>query len=119
MSEGRLEDAVAALYDALVFAMLHYIESPRLGGDLLIEESDNLADDRTLFLILKRSGVFDSTVTPEQFDMIYEKMDESIEYELQSLEQESFMKTYNNIMTQLHAIPFDENILPEGTAVTI
>jgi hypothetical protein len=119
MSEGRLEDAVAALYDALVFAMLHYIESPKLGKDLLLEEGDNQADDRTLFLILKRSGVFDSTVTLEQFDMIFQKMDESIEFKLESLEQEPFMKIYNNIMTQLKAIPFGERTLPRGTGVTI
>jgi hypothetical protein len=119
LSEGRVEDAVAALYDALAFAMLHYIDSPKLSEGLLIEEEDNLADDRTLFQILKRSGIFDASVTIEQFDMIFQMMDEAIEYCLDQFDEGEFMRIYNEIMTQLKVIPFDESLLPQGTAVTL
>jgi hypothetical protein len=68
---------------------------------------------------MKRSGVFDSTVKVDHFDFIHQKMDESIEDELEQFDEDSFMKAYNNIMTQLQAIPFDDSKLPEITAAIV
>ncbi len=119
LSEGRKEDGVAALYDAIVYAMLSYFDSIEQSSKLLIGDDDDLNDDRTLFIILKKSGVIDSSVEIEDFDYIFQKMDDAIEDHLTDFDEHQFMFRFNRIMTALEAIPFDESELPEGTAVTL
>ena len=119
LSEGRLEDGVAAFYDALVYAMLTHFDSQELRNNLSIHKDDDLNDDRTLFLILKRSGVIDSSVDISDFDYLYRKMDEAIEDELIEFDAHQFMHRFNRIMVTLGTIPFDENDLPKGNPVTL
>ncbi len=119
LSEGRKEDGVAALYDAMVFAMLRFFDSDESRKNLQINSDDNLDDDRTLFIILKKSSVINSSVDIEDFDYLYQKMDDAIEDNLIGFDEHQFMSRFNRIMTSLEAIPFDESELPEGTAVTL
>jgi hypothetical protein len=119
LSEGRKEDGVAALYDAIVYAMFRFFDSSELRAKLQIGDDEDLNDDRTLFIILKRSGVIDSSVEVEDFDYLYQKMDDAIEDHLTDFDEHQFMFRFNRIMTALDAIPFDESELPEGTAATL
>ena len=119
LSEGRKEDGVAALYDAIVYAMFRFFDSSELRAKLQIGDDEDLNDDRTLFIILKRSGVIDSSVEVEDFDYLYQKMDDAIEDHLTDFDEHQFMFRFNRIMTALDVIPFDESELPEGTAATL
>ncbi|MFW9787661.1 MAG: hypothetical protein ACFFE2_11435 [Candidatus Thorarchaeota archaeon] len=117
--DGRNEDGVAALYDAMVNAMLRFFDSSELRQNLTIGEDDDLNDDRTLFVILKKSGVLDSTVDVLDFDYLRKKMDEAIEDELVEFNAHRFMHLFNRIMALLDVIPFDESDLPEADSVTL
>ena len=119
LSEGRKEDGVAALYDAMVHAMLRFLDSDELKRNLQIADDDNLNDDRTLFTILKKSGVIDSSLEVEDFDYLYQKMDDAIEDTLTDFDEHQFMFRFNRIMTALGVIPFDDSDLPERTAATL
>ena len=119
LEEGRMEDGVAALYDAVVYAMLRFFDSDELRKDLQIDDGDDLNDDRTLFVILKKSKIIDSSVGLVDFEYLFQKMDDAIEDHLTDFDQHQFMYRFNRIMTTLEAIPFDESDLPEGPAITL
>ncbi|MGY5855332.1 MAG: hypothetical protein RTS72_01945 [Candidatus Thorarchaeota archaeon] len=119
LEEGRMEDGVAALYDAVVYAMLRFFDSDELRKDLQIDDGDDLNDDRTLFVILKKSKIIDSSVGLDDFEYLFQKMDDAIEDHLTDFDQHQFMYRFNRIMTTLEAIPFDESDLPEGPAITL
>lgn len=119
LSEGRTEDGVAALYDAVVHAMLRFFDSEDLKRNLQIDDKDDLDDDRTLFIILKKSRLIDASVDIDDFDYLYQMMDYAIEDKLTDFNEVLFMLRFNKIMTILGAIPFDDSDLPEGPAMTL
>jgi len=119
LSEGRKEDGVAALYDAQVHAMFRYFDSSELRSDLPIGDDDDLNDDRTLFIILKKAGVIDSTMDVQDFDYIYQIMDDAIEDNMIEFDEHQFMFRFNRIMISLKALPFDESELPKRIPETL
>ncbi len=119
LSEGRKEDGVAALYDAVVYAMLRFTDSSELRNKLDIKNNDNLNDDRTLFIVLKRSGIIDSSVDIEDFNYLYQIMDDAIEGKLTDFDEAIFMSKFNRLMTLLGAFPSNESDLPEEDSVTL
>ena len=119
LSKGQREDGVAALYDAVVSGMLRFFDSPELKSRLKINENDDLDDDRTLFIILQRSNVLGSKINIEDFDYLYQKMDEAIEGELTDLDENLFISRFKRIMRELEVIPFDETDLPKEMPVTL
>jgi hypothetical protein len=119
LSQGRTEDGVAALYDAMVHAMFRFFDSSESRRSLQISLDDDLNDDRVLFLILQKSGIIGKSIDIADFDYICQKMDESIEGKLIDFDEGLFMSRFNRIMTDLQAIPFDESELPEGPAITL
>ncbi len=119
LSEGRKEDGVAALYDAMVYAMLRFFYSKESRTKLQINNGVDLSEDRTLFIILQKSGIIDQSIGIDDFDYLYQKMDEAIEGELTDFDEDLFISRFERIMTSLEAIPFDERDLPEGDPVTL
>lgn len=69
-SEGRREDAIAAMYDALSSAMQRYAIQGTTDQTLNIYEGEDLSTDEILFKVLLRSGIFDVTTSEEDFDII-------------------------------------------------
>ena len=91
LSSGRKEDGIAALYDAMLCGMLRFVEDPELKKKLRIAETDDLTDHRTLFIILQKSGIFNQSIAMDDFDYLYQKMDEAIEGELTDFNEEEFL----------------------------
>ncbi len=118
-SQGRIPDAVAAFYDALSSAMLHYVSSPKHVRGLDIRKGENLDDDRTVFTILKRSWIIDDSVSGNDFEFIYNAMDDAIEGKLIDLDSDHFVCLLEIILTQLDVLPLGEGELPDELPVTM
>ena len=102
-----------------VYAMLRFIDSDELRKKLKINNNEDFDDERTLFSILKNSDIIDSSVDIEDFDYLYQNMDDAIEDNLVDFDEHQFMSRFNRIMTSLEVIPFDKSELPEATPVTL
>ncbi|MHA2071694.1 MAG: hypothetical protein ACW985_07905, partial [Candidatus Thorarchaeota archaeon] len=70
LERGEIADAIAAFYDAFASAMWRYFVSDELRASLIIYKKDYLARDRTLFEVLKRSGIIDTSFSQSDFDYI-------------------------------------------------
>jgi hypothetical protein len=109
MRQGKTSLAIITLYDALVSALYWYINAPEKKKNLQIREDDNLKDDKTIFNVLKRSGVLDGEFDYETFDALVTK---ALTQELPAGDYSDVFKGIESVMTQLGIMPFDESKLP-------
>jgi hypothetical protein len=109
LRQGKISTGWLTLYDALLFAMDWYIASPERRKNLAIKETEDLRDDKTLFSLLKRSGVIDDRFDYEVFKKrVYSPSPEKTEgYDLIKT-----LKAFESLMTRLGVMPFDGNKLP-------
>lgn len=107
-SEGTREDAIAAMYDALSSAMQRYTFPGTTDQTLIVNEGEDLSSDETLFKVLLRSGVFDETVSEEDFDIIAQILDDALESRLVNFDETSFLDITCSLLHQLDVFPFDE-----------
>ncbi len=109
LRQGKISAGVVTLYDALSAAMEWYVASPDRRSKLSIADSDNLADEKSLFAVLQRSGVLDQAFDYTAFDSLVEKAayEELPEYDFVSL-----LQAFESMMARLGVMPFDENELP-------
>lgn len=116
LREGKLSYGIITIYDALLSGMQWYISSHERMNGLAINKGDDLNNDRVLFDILRRSGVVDRA-----FD--YDAFDKLVEMSLDDLDlifnYEETLGSFNNVMTQLGIMPFDENELPPEDPSTL
>ena len=113
-SEGMREDAIAAMYDAVSSAMQSILFRSTSREALVLEDGEDLSDDFTLFKILKRSGVFDESVSIDDFKYLAETLDDVLEKRLVSFDETLFVETVNILLVQLGVIPFNACELPDS-----
>lgn len=113
-SDGMIEDAVAALYDALSSAMQRFLFRNVSGEALVIEDEEDPSDDITLFKVLIRSGIFDESVSLDDFMYIHKTLDEVLERRLVDFDETLFVETVNILLVQLGVIPFNACELPDS-----
>ncbi|RDE14549.1 MAG: hypothetical protein C4K48_05740 [Candidatus Thorarchaeota archaeon] len=113
-SEGRTRDAIAAIYDALSSSMQIFSIPNTSGRILKIAEGEDPSDDLALFKILKRSGVFDDSVSLEDFMYIAQSLDDALENRLAGFDETRFVETTNRLFIQLGVLPFDACALPDS-----
>jgi len=116
-SEGRPEDAIAAIYDALSSSMQIFSKSNATDRGLNIAEGEDPSDDLALFKILKRSGVFDGSVSLEDFTYIAQSLDAALENRLAGFDETRFVETTNRLLIQLGVLPFDTCALPDSVTL--
>jgi len=109
LSQGKISAGIITLYDALVFALDWYIASPERRSKLRIAEGDDLKDDNTVYEILKRSGVIDSSFDYDLFNKLVEK---SLKEEMPEYDYGDILVSFEALMTRLGVMPFEENGLP-------
>ncbi len=109
LRQGKISAGIVTLYDALLSAMKWYVSSPRRRERLLIKEGDELMNDRTVFSLLKRSGVLDGTFDYDSFDRLVEK---ALDQEMPEYDYRGVLSGIESVMTQLGIMPFDEKELP-------
>ena len=100
----------------MVSALQWYVASPERCNDLLIEESEDLKDDRAVFEILKRSGRLDAVLDYGKFNSLVEK---ALKQEMPDYDYTEILKSLESVMTQLGVMPFDENKLPPEDPSTV
>jgi hypothetical protein len=116
-SEGRREDAIAAIYDALSSAMQRFLFQSVSGQAMKINKNEDPSNDLTLFTILKRSGIFDESVNLDDFMYIYQTLDDALENRLSSFDETRFIEITNKLLVNLDVLPFDMSDLPDSISL--
>lgn len=108
LRQGKIAAGIVTLYDALTCALEWYISSPRRAL-LRINADDNVNDDKTVFNVMVRSGVLDSTFDYEAFDRVVEL---ALHEDLPGYDYSRLLEGIESVMTRLGVMPFDESALP-------
>jgi hypothetical protein len=116
-SLGMKRDGVAAIYDAVASAMQRFLFQSTPEQALILENDEDPSDDLTLFKILKRSRIFDDSVTLEDFMYLYRMLDDALENRLKSFDETRFIETANILLIQLGVLPFNMCDLPDSISL--
>jgi hypothetical protein len=105
---GKYVAGIAALYDALSYAMQWYIILPEHREQLDVEGAD-LTHDKDLFAVLSHGGVLDDSFDFDSFEQLtMQAMDDSsIRFDAPNV-----LAQAEQVMTLLGVLPFDEAALP-------
>ena len=109
LREGKISAGIVTLYDALVSAMKWYIAGADRRKLLPITEKDDMTDDRTIFNVLKRSGVIRGV---PDFSVIDTIVDQALMGEMPGYDYSGYLADIETALTQIGVLPFDENELP-------
>ncbi|MEW6109552.1 MAG: hypothetical protein AB1632_10360 [Nitrospirota bacterium] len=109
LRQGKISAGIVTLYDSLLFALHRYTISPDLKKSLIINEGDDLKNERVVYAVLVRSGVLDGKFDYQAFDDLAEKAGED---EMTGFDYMNMLKGFESVMTQLGVMPFDESKLP-------
>jgi hypothetical protein len=115
LRQGKIAAGIVTLYDALDAAMLAYVADEAHKKRLTIKADENLNDDRTLFMVLVRSGVLDGTFDFEGFDRLMER---ALHEEMPGYDYRELVSGLESVMQQLGVMPFDESTLPAEDPMT-
>ncbi len=107
--EGKISAGIVTFYDALVSAMKWYIAQTDKRKMLRIAETDDMTDDRTMFEILRRSGVIGRALDFATIDKI---VDRALADEMPGYNYAEYLAGMESALTQMGVLPFDENELP-------
>ncbi len=114
--QSNLSAGLAALYDALGFAMRWYILSPEHQKILGINDSQGLKNERDIFSILSRADVLGPL---SDFDRLESLVEQSLDDPSITFDSILVLEQIEIMMTQLNVIPFDENALPPEDPTTL
>lgn len=109
LRQGKISAGIVTISDAVSFAMRWYISSPGRMEKLLVKDDENLNDDKTVFEILKRSGVKDPSFEYAAFDRL---VDRALVDEMTSFDCSDMLRSVESFMVLLGVMPFDEEELP-------
>jgi hypothetical protein len=109
LREGKISAGIVTFYDALVSAMKWYIAQADKRKFLRITEKDDITDDKTMFEVLKRSGIIDGA---SEFAAIDKIVDKGLAGEMPGYDYSGYLADMESVLTQLGVLPFDENELP-------
>ncbi|TFG31020.1 hypothetical protein EU528_07255 [Candidatus Thorarchaeota archaeon] len=105
-SHGMTVDAIAAFYDAISSAMQRCI----IVREISTNEVD-ISEDFTLFKMLLKSGVFNDSITLEDFEYIRQTLEDAFENKLKTFDETSFLDVSESLLMQL-------GIIKEGEIVS-
>ena len=111
--EGLFTAGIAALYDAILFAMHYYIAEPACRGRINLNSND-LWDHTALYHKLAKAGIFDDQNAFNHLTLIVER---ALWQESFSFDVNSVLAEVEKMLTKLGVMPFNESILQsESTA---
>jgi len=108
LNQGKISLGILTLYDALNSAMQWFIALPENRKKLLVREGDNLNNDKTVFMVLVRSGILDRSF---DYDALDKLVDEALKQDMSHFDYTKILKGIEHVMTKLGVMPFDENEL--------
>ena len=100
-SRGEVEDAIAAMYDAISSAMQRFTYPEVAQKSLQIQDGEALSNDAVLFRVLKRSNILDDTVDESDFEYLTCVLDEALEFRIKSFDIDRFLQLSENLLTQM------------------
>jgi len=109
LREGKISAGIVTLYDAIEGAMQAYAADAERKTHLTIKTGENLNDEKTLFVVLVRSGVLDGRFDFEGFDRLTER---ALHEDIRVYDYRRLLMEIESLMTQLGVMPFDEALLP-------
>lgn len=115
LRQGKTAAGIVTLYDALLAALEWYVNSPSRREDLVIEEGDDLCNERDLFSLLSRSGIVTAPFDFAAFDGLVER---ALSGELPGYDYTAMLSSFEQVMVQLGVMPFDEGSLPPEDPAT-
>jgi len=108
LRQGKTSAGVAALSDALTFAMEWYCSSFKWRSPLK-GAREKFLDDSSLYAALVGAGVLNGTF---DFDRFASLVDQALESELPVTAANGILEGVESVFTQLGVLPFDEGELP-------
>jgi hypothetical protein len=109
LRQGQYAAGLAALFDALGFAMLWYVGRPENQSRLGTNHNSKLGDERDLFQILASAHVLQNI---SAYDQLYAVVESSLDDPLFRFDSQAELAKIEAWMTALGVMPFDENTLP-------
>jgi hypothetical protein len=109
-ARGETADAIAAFYDAVSSAMQRLVLLDGIEYHLLRSDED-VSEDRTLFRVLLKSGIFSEGTTQDDFDFIEQTLDDAFEGDLETFDEISYTKIAIGLLNQLGVVSEDMNNL--------
>ena len=107
LQEGSFTAGIAALYDAILFAMHYYIAEPAYRGSINLN-SDDLWDHAALYHKLLKAGIFDDANAFNHLSLIVERVLWQKSY---SFDTNSVLAEVEKILSKLGVMPFNESML--------
>ena len=107
LQEGLFTAGIAALYDAILFAMHYYITGPTRRGRINLN-SDDLWDHAALYHKLVKAGIFDD---PNAFNHLSLIVERALWQESYSFDTDSVLEEVEKMLSKLGVMPFNESIL--------
>jgi len=110
--ENKTQAGIATLYDALDCALKWYIKTNK--QEYLQKKKINVdgIDIENLFLILQETGDIGETSMVDFFYYFNDLLNLALESETVSFEVGDFLEGYDELLTKLRIMPFDEKELP-------
>jgi hypothetical protein len=107
--EGHSAEGIAALYDALLFGMRHFIAEAVRHKRIDITNNDDLWDCAALYYKLAQAGIFDDPCAFNRLSLIVER---ALWQETFSFDAYAVLLEVEQMLTNLGVMHFDEDILP-------
>lgn len=114
LQEGLLTAGIAALYDAILFAMQYYIAESAYRASINFN-SDDLWDHAALYHKLAKAGIFDDRNAFNHLSLIVER---ALWQESFSFDANSVITDVEKILLKLGVMPFNESILQSESKAT-
>jgi len=115
LRQGKISAGILTLYDAFLFALRWYIASPERRKLLAPEGIKDGTDEGQVFDLLRRSHILVSDFDYEAFDALVEKASEE---EMPPYDYTGTLRDFEELMSQLGVMPFDEGTLPPEDPAT-
>jgi hypothetical protein len=109
LDEGKISDGVAALYDAVIHALEAKFLSSKEKLTPYINQSDDLTEEKDIFLVLKRARIIDNTISIDDLNYLDLVLEETLEGITDSFDENRFMSRFDNLMTQLGVLPLSNS----------
>jgi len=110
LRQGKKEEGLVTIYDALTSAVDWYLECPERREGLAVISAEDLREDRSRYALLVRSEVLDGSFDFEGFDCIVER---ALQGDGGEWDEAEVMAGVESVMTSLGIMPFDEGDLPQ------
>jgi hypothetical protein len=109
LRQGKISAGIVTLYDALEAAIRSYVDDLEKREKLVINNGENLNDERTSYAVMVRSGVLDGTFDFAAFVRLTET---ALNENIPQFDYRELLAGIESVMNQLGVMPFDEASLP-------